>query len=882
MVEEFYKLNGSGIPHTDSDSSASKSPMVSVILPTYNRLNWLAESIRSVLDQTFQDFEIIVVNDGGEDVSQIIQNFNDKRLNYLQHSQNLGLSSARNTGLSIAKGKYIAYLDDDDIYHEDHLAILIGYLEDHPEMWVAYSDAIYSTLEKQGQDYVETNKEVKYSFDFDSERFLYENYIPVLCIIHRKDCLKRTGLFNPKLYRLEDWDLWMRMSRHYEFRHIKEITCEVRWRIDGSTMMSQSKEAQFFAYLNIIHKNFNLLREPIQTSVNSAINGELDNFYDAIHEKILFNNLDLVEIFGIDEINIIISQLNDLNERSNKKHSYKYLKILALLYAVEKNIHAFSEIKSKIKDIEITQEVEKEQAVQTLNAQIAEKEQALQTLYAQVAEKDQQAKTIKTQLVERKQQVETLQAQLEEKEQRVDTLQTQLEEKEQRVDTLQTQLAERDQETVELRGQLLEGERSVHVLQTQQIEKTQEILALQEKATEHEEELEGLTTQLSELEQQVSDVSIQKINIQQELSTLKDHLNQRERILQGLNSTLLEIYSSTAWKIIKSMWRIRLWLAPARSKREKLGRTVLGIFRKKETRVFREEKRTSGEPSSQPSLIKVDSLNNKSYPQAIEGDYTNQPLVSVIIPCYNDGIFLNECLNSIYNQTYKPLEIVIVNDGSTDELTNNMLNNSTLPLAKTITIKHSGPSFARNAGIKVANGKYILPLDADDKIHSTYIEKGVEILEKQETTGIVYCQAECFGNVDGRWDLPSYSLEVMLLDNVIFTSALFRKTDWQIVEGYDESLQHGMEDYDFWLSLIEIGREVVQIPEVLFYYRVRDDSRTNKFNKKIEQVQDTYLRIYRNHPRLFSKYQDEYSIRLRNALIELVFLKRRLEESRGN
>jgi glycosyltransferase involved in cell wall biosynthesis len=509
---------------------------------------------------------------------------------------------------------------------------------------------------------------------------------------------------------------------------------------------------------------------------------------------------------------------------------------------------------SELKPFLYSQLAEKEQAVQSLTEQVVEKELIAQSLTAQIAEKDLIAETLSTQVAE----------------------------KDQVVQSLQDQMIERERKAAVLREQLVEGEQKVHILQTNLIKQEKEFKAVQAKIIEREQKVKGLTAQLVEQEQQVSAISIQKTNLLQEVTGLKDHLNQREAILQDLNTKLLEIYSSTAWKIIQFMWRVRLWLAPKGSKREKLGRAVIGIFRKKETIVFREEKGTPGVNLSQPTLIEFGSLNINSYPQAIEGDDENQPLVSVIIPCYNDGKFLNECLSSVYNQTYKSLEIVIVNDGSTDDFTNNLLKNASLPLSKILNIKHSGPATARNTGIKVANGKYILPLDADDKIHPTYIEKAVAILEEQEITGIVYCQAEYFGNLDGRWELPPYSLEVMLLDNVIFTTSLFRKTDWENVNGYDESLKHGMEDYDFWLSLIEIGNEVVQIPEVLFYYRIKDKSRTNKFNEKLEQVQDTYLRIYRNHPRLFSKYQDEYSIRLRNALIELVFLKRKFEESHGN
>lgn len=243
--------------------------------------------------------------------------------------------------------------------------------------------------------------------------------------------------------------------------------------------------------------------------------------------------------------------------------------------------------------------------------------------------------------------------------------------------------------------------------------------------------------------------------------------------------------------------------------------------------------------------------------------------MSVIIPCYNDGAYLSETMASVFHQTYHQLiEVIIVDDGSTDERTKELLENARWPTTTIIHSENKGPAAARNIGIHAARGKYILPLDADDKIHPTYIEKAVAVLESQPNVGIVYCQADYFGGKKGRWSLPPYSLERMLLDNVIFTTALFRKTDWETVGGLNESLVHGMEDYDFWLSIIEMGREVVQIPEVLFYYRIRETSRTRRFMSSRENIYSTYQTIYRNHPRLYLLHQELYVTVLRNALID--------------
>ena len=120
------------------------------------------------------------------------------------------------------------------------------------------------------------------------------------------------------------------------------------------------------------------------------------------------------------------------------------------------------------------------------------------------------------------------------------------------------------------------------------------------------------------------------------------------------------------------------------------------------------------------------------------------PKVSVIIPCYNLGEYIDEAVESVINQTYQDLEIIIVNDGSTDELTNHLLSGYTRPKTRVLITPHQGVAAARNTGIKESQGEYILPLDADDKIGIGYVDEAVKILDSDSSVGIVYCDAVFF------------------------------------------------------------------------------------------------------------------------------------------
>lgn len=239
------------------------------------------------------------------------------------------------------------------------------------------------------------------------------------------------------------------------------------------------------------------------------------------------------------------------------------------------------------------------------------------------------------------------------------------------------------------------------------------------------------------------------------------------------------------------------------------------------------------------------------------------PKISIIIPCHNHGEYINDAVESVINQTYKDLEIIIINDGSADELTNRLLSGYTKPKTRVLTIPHQGLAAARNAGIKESQGEYILPLDADDKIGPMYAEEAAKILDSDTSVGIVYCDAVFFGEKTGRWELKEYSLQQELIENQIFCSAFFRKRDWEIVGGYNTNMIYGYEDWDFWLSLIEMGRKVHKLPDVYFFYRIREDSMI----QKIDDEKQRYLlrQIYLNHLSLYSReFPDPINLYLEN------------------
>lgn len=244
---------------------------------------------------------------------------------------------------------------------------------------------------------------------------------------------------------------------------------------------------------------------------------------------------------------------------------------------------------------------------------------------------------------------------------------------------------------------------------------------------------------------------------------------------------------------------------------------------------------------------------------------TKEPLVSIVIPCYNHAQFLREAVDSALAQTYKNIEIIVVNDGSTDERSRTILASFSAPKCRIVHQENRGLAGARNTGIAEARGRYILPLDADDRIEPGYLAAAVPLLEEDSALGIVTCRARYFGFSDKEWRLPECTLENMLRENCIHACSLFRKSDWEAVGGFDERLRPIYEDYDFWLSLLGLGKKARRLDAVMLHYRRHDASDTMRLRKgdltlhldvKRKVLAHIFVRhidLYRQHPDLSAR-----------------------------
>jgi len=233
----------------------------------------------------------------------------------------------------------------------------------------------------------------------------------------------------------------------------------------------------------------------------------------------------------------------------------------------------------------------------------------------------------------------------------------------------------------------------------------------------------------------------------------------------------------------------------------------------------------------------------------------NNPIISVIIPSYQQGRYLKEAVDSVIAQTLFDWEIIIVDDGSTDD-TQRIANALALGDSRIQYVyqNNSGPAAARNKGISLSKGKFILPLDADDKIDKLYLEKAVSFLQENEEFSVFYGAAEFFGDKQGPWNVHYCGYKNLLLYNQIYISCVYRKKDWERVGGYDETFKWGAEDMEFNIRLLYHNDKVYQDSQVLFYYR-KDYSRKSVTTVGINHSGDIDRMMLLKH---YDKYVEYY------------------------
>jgi glycosyltransferase involved in cell wall biosynthesis len=254
------------------------------------------------------------------------------------------------------------------------------------------------------------------------------------------------------------------------------------------------------------------------------------------------------------------------------------------------------------------------------------------------------------------------------------------------------------------------------------------------------------------------------------------------------------------------------------------------------------------------ALSKLAEIRPMKPEHRIEPKAAPEPIVSVVIPCYKQAHFLPEAVESVVAQTFGEWEIIIVNDGSPDNtsaVANQLIAKYPGKQIRLVEKANGGLPAARNTGFKAARGKYLLPLDADDKIKPELLAKLVPILDSRPKVGFAYSHIQHFGDVDSEFPLPDFDGPTFVSkDNIGCVCSLVRRTAWEQAGGYNEAMREGYEDWDFWIGCIEHGWEGHCVHEPLFLYRKSGKSMLADANQKRERL---IAQIVVNHPKLYNE-----------------------------
>jgi glycosyltransferase involved in cell wall biosynthesis len=259
-------------------------------------------------------------------------------------------------------------------------------------------------------------------------------------------------------------------------------------------------------------------------------------------------------------------------------------------------------------------------------------------------------------------------------------------------------------------------------------------------------------------------------------------------------------------------------------------------------------------------------------------------LLSIIIPCFNSEKTLEETLGSIIHQDYLDWEAIIVDDGSTD--------NTAAIAEKWTQIDHrfkyyhkpnEGLGKARNYGIEISKGEFILPLDSDNLVISDFASLAINILTKDTEVGVVHGNAELFGEESGLWEIAKFNFEQLLVQNYIDACAIFRKSLWFEVGGYDELMPYqGNEDWELWLAFGTRGVKFHHLEKITFKYRISSNSMNRSYTTEIKKTNEDYIvkkyssyyyhffKLYKKQLAVVDKPRNQFSSKLIRRIKNLI------------
>jgi len=366
-------------------------PTVSVIIPSYNHEKYVRECIQSVLDQTFQDFEIIITDDCSTDRTvEIIESFKDPRISFFQHSTNKGVSVTANDCLMHASGKYVAWLSTDDAWYPEKLAVQVGYLEQHP-----YIATIFGKVEWVDEFGNPMDEQFPYLHVYDVENrnrhewlrqfFMIGNCLSLPSSLVRRECFSEVGMFDPVFAGVPDLDLWVRICLKYDIMIMDQKLIRNRWISDesnasGNTIKNVIRNRFEFRYILDQYLKINKPDELLTIFPDAIQYGTIttETIPYFLARLAIASKLDYKMLWGMDIIHRLI-QDEKIAHLLEDKYGFSSLEFIKLLRQCDP-------FRLEERQLFLDQLDEKDRVINSLTGQVAEQDRVVNSLTERIVE----------------------------------------------------------------------------------------------------------------------------------------------------------------------------------------------------------------------------------------------------------------------------------------------------------------------------------------------------------------------------------------------------------------------------------------------------------------------------------------------------------------
>ena len=821
-------------------SNLMEHPKISVIIPLYNHDKFIREAIYSVLNQTVSDIEVIVINDGSTDHSEDeVLSIRDDRIVYL-FQENQGAAQTINRGIKLAKGEFVSILNSDDLFHSDRFEKCLQIMEADSEIAAVFSHVELidehgiSTGIKQGA--VENWKDHHADTSFKESHDIVLDLLAGNFLISTSNFFCRRHVFETmdgfrNLKYAHDYDFFLRIGYRFQTRIIDKPLLKYRIH-SNNTIRAQNPDVSF--EVACVISDFLIHHDLRKCWKNSDITTVMVGLYHSLNTYQADRTILILILMGLKyEIAIGDMVLQDIDNPFKNACIHDLSEKIEVNRSCQQGWSMWSETNDRLLETE-----------KRLSAE-------LQQAWSKWSETNDRLIETETRLSDELQQAWSKWS--ETNDHLIET------EKKLVAAYGDTNRFYQESQTAwaawkEIRERFIESEKKITETETH-------LLHAKSDNANHIEQRRITDNKLLET-QLAYHQTVESLNAYEQ--SLNEILASRTFRLAGIFRDAVHSGKGLLVLPLRLVW----FGLPASMKA--ILNPVVDWFK------FRLI-------AAKPEQL---TIRNRRWP-------SGKPLVSIVIPCYNYGRFVEEAVDSVVAQTFPDLEIIVINDGSDDPDTITILKNLNKPKTRVMHQRNLKLPAARNRGIRKARGKYICCLDADDKLAATYIEKCVYRMET-EGIDICGCLQQNFGDDQSLLHPGEFNLRSLLEANHMINAAVFRKAHWKKIGGFDESLTYrkrdnndsirkvskdagqngvlepvffGYEDWEFWIRMAAEGARAAIIPEPLFFYRKHGRS---MIDSSLEKHQDIISEIQKKHAGILKKSRSPRSCPVCDRFVNLV------------